>query len=259
MSHVTIVNRSQLFAAATAISAVGFLTIPTPAQAHPMLPLAPLCHQYQFPGNITLRQDNGEVVLFSSYGLEARGPATATGTTGVPAQGTVSGGMNGLKNVDFTIHFNDAVGGQIHYTGTVSDDGYVHGGVVTGQLSGSHSWDLIERPLACVVDPAPPPPPIRLPESNTATLGPKPSLDLPAPAPVPGATVTSDVDVYDVPGGNGNKIGILRSGNKYKLATDNGLPAGPGTTCKPKDWCHLVIPEVKGGNGWVWDEFLQFS
>jgi hypothetical protein len=168
MSHVTIVNRSQLFAAATAISALGLLTIPTPAQAGPMLPLAPLCHQYQFPGNITLRQDNGEVVLFSSYGFEARGVAMATGANGHQAQGTVSGGMNGLKDVDFTIHYNDAVGGQIHYTGTVSDDGYVHGGAQTGQLSGSGHWDLTERPLGCVVDPAPAPAQQPAPPAQTA-------------------------------------------------------------------------------------------
>ena len=72
------------------------------------------------------------------------------------------------------------------------------------------------------------------------------------------ATVISDVDIYDVPGGNGKIIGILRSGRQVKLATDNGLPAAPGQTCKPKDWCHVVIPELPGGSGWVWDEFLKF-
>lgn len=152
---------AQLFAAATAITAAAFLTVTPPAQARPMLPLAPLCHQYQFPGNFSLRWDDGEVVLFSSYGFDARGPTVTTYNTGRQSHGVVSGGMNGLNDVDFTIDG----GGRVpeHYTGTVGDDGYVHGGVVTDQV-GSHHWDSTERPLACVLAPAPapaqqPPPP----------------------------------------------------------------------------------------------------
>jgi hypothetical protein len=67
--------------------------------------------------------------------------------------------------------------------------------------------------------------------------------------------VISDVDVYDVknvPDGAGKVIGILKAGRQVKFATDNGLPAGPGTTCNPMDWCHVVIPELPAGNGWVW-------
>jgi uncharacterized protein YraI len=60
--------------------------------------------------------------------------------------------------------------------------------------------------------------------------------------------VTSDVDVYDVPGGNGNKIGVLRSGRQVPLVG----------SCKPNDWCDVVIPELPGGSGWVWDQFLKF-
>jgi hypothetical protein len=39
MPQLIIVNRSQLFAAATALTAVAFLTVSPPAQAGPMLPL----------------------------------------------------------------------------------------------------------------------------------------------------------------------------------------------------------------------------
>jgi hypothetical protein len=143
---------AQVLAAATAITAMGFLTGPTSAQARPILPLAPLCHQYQFPGNFTLRWDDGEVVLFSSYGLEARGPTATTYNDGRQSHAVVSGGMNGLKNVDFTIDSGSSV--PEHYTGAVADDGYVHGGVVTDQV-GSHHWDSTERPFACVLAPAP--------------------------------------------------------------------------------------------------------
>jgi len=48
MPQLTSVNRSPLFAAATAITAAGFLTLAPPAQAHPMLPfpLAPACRAF---------------------------------------------------------------------------------------------------------------------------------------------------------------------------------------------------------------------
>ena len=73
MSHVTVVNRSQLFAAAAAISAVGFLTVPTPAQAHPMLPLAPPCSQYGFTGGYSIRLPGWQFFMSST------GPTTVGG------------------------------------------------------------------------------------------------------------------------------------------------------------------------------------
>src|SRR5216684_5454676 len=79
MSQSIIVNRSQLLAAATAITAVGFLTVSPPAQAHPMLPLGPACSQYGFPGDFSLKQSNGPVVRFNATGPVASGTATATG------------------------------------------------------------------------------------------------------------------------------------------------------------------------------------
>jgi hypothetical protein len=54
-----------------------------------------------------------------------------------------------------------------------------------------------------------------------------------APAQAPGsptATVTSDVDVYDEPGGGGNVIGILRQGEVVKVVT----------ACPSDDWCALA-------------------
>jgi hypothetical protein len=54
-----------------------------------------------------------------------------------------------------------------------------------------------------------------------------------APAQPPGAptaTVTSDVDVYDVPGGGGKVIGILRQGDVVKVIT----------ACPSDDWCALA-------------------
>ena len=255
MSHLDIVNRSQLFAAATAISAAGLLVIPAPAWAGPMvpLPLAPPCTQYVFTGGFSLRTDDGWQTFFS-----ATGPSTSGGRAVrvnddniTKNTGTVSGGGINGRYVDFNIRYDLSIG-IAHYTGTVGDDGMVHRGVVIFQKDAySTYWDSINGPLGCSTPTAPV---VLAPGVND----PPPHQVGPQAPIVPGATVTSDVDVYDVPGGNGQIIGMLRSGRQVKLATDNGLPAAPGQTCKPKDWCHVVIPELPGGSGWVWDEFLKF-
>jgi len=74
---------------------------------------------------------------------------------------------------------------------------------------------------------SPPPPPVNPP---------------PSPSPTPTATVTSDVDLYDVPGGNGNIIGMLRKGQVIKVAKP----------CPSDDWCDLTDPK-----GSAWGSFLQ--
>jgi hypothetical protein len=105
MSQLTIVNRSQLLAAATAITAVGFLTLSPPAQAHPMLPLplAPACSQWGFPGLFALKQTAlGQTVSFNATGPnvnaamaeandgEYHGPVTGDPTTLNPASSAVN-------------------------------------------------------------------------------------------------------------------------------------------------------------------------
>jgi hypothetical protein len=145
---------AQVLAAATAITAAGFLTGPTPAQAHPMLPLAPPCSQYGFNGDFSIRQDNGWQTFFT-----ATGPSAGTGRAVTIYQdnvtkdkGNVTGGGIQGRNVDVTIRFDAA--GPIRYTGTVGNDGFVHG----GQFAGGH-WDSINGPLACNDPVAPPPAP----------------------------------------------------------------------------------------------------
>lgn len=66
----------------------------------------------------------------------------------------------------------------------------------------------------------------------------------PAPAPAPQlntAAVTGDVDVYDIPGGKGTVIGMLRKGRQVQLT-------GP---CRSDNWCQV------SGQGWVWGDFLN--
>jgi serine/threonine protein kinase len=74
------------------------------------------------------------------------------------------------------------------------------------------------------------------------------------PAPPPGtpqgtgeAVVKDAVDIYDIPDGVGNIIGVLHPGRRVSLVE----PCRDG-------WCHVVLPEMPGGTGWVWGEFLGF-
>ena len=143
---------AQVLAAATAITAAGLLTVAAPAQAHPMLPLAPACSQYGFNGDFSIRQDNGWQTFFT-----ANGPSAGTGRAVTIYQdnvtkdkGNVTGGGIQGRNVDLTVRWDAA--GPVRYTGTVGNDGFVHG----GQFAGGH-WDSINGPLACN-DPVAPPP-----------------------------------------------------------------------------------------------------
>jgi hypothetical protein len=160
MSQSTILTRSQLFAAATVITAVGFLTASPPAQAHPMLPapLAPACSQWAFPGVFTLKQTNGAVVRFNSTGPAASGRAEASTPNGA-LQGSVSGGIQGDK-LDFTIEWagtpaNNNFGGVGGYTGSVGNDGFAHGDTRDRLHQDSAFWDSTV-PLVCSTPAAPP-------------------------------------------------------------------------------------------------------
>ena len=149
---------SQVIAVATAICAVGFLTVAVPAQADPMFPLAPAC-QYGFTGGFGLQQSNGAVVTFDTNGpFEAAGAAHATGTGGSgldTMEGKVSGGLSG-NQLAFTIRWYSGPIGK--YTGTVGDDGFAHGTSFDAVNRESRAtWDAM-FPLSCVQPTAPPPP-----------------------------------------------------------------------------------------------------
>lgn len=57
-------------------------------------------------------------------------------------------------------------------------------------------------------------------------------------------TVTGDVDVYDIPDGVGQVIGMLRQGQQVPLVL-----------CRPDQWCK-IRGNGPGGMAWVWGEFL---
>lgn len=231
-----------LAASATAISAIGLVTGPVPAQAAPTIPLAPACGQYQFNGFFELTQSNDYKVIFAKEkGQALQGDASASHPINayhpdIVLRGTVSGGIEG-NHLDFTVRWdNGSVG---HYWGDVSDDAFAHGTTVDQANTGA-SWDSTVA-LSCVTPAAPaqPPPPPAAPAQ-------------PQPAPAPASAgkfsaVTSDVDVYDAPGGNGNQIGTLRQGEAVVIVG----------SCSPNDWCHVTRvgtpPGVPGPDiGWVW-------
>jgi hypothetical protein len=218
-------------AAATALSAAGFLMASAPAQAYPTVPLAPACLQYGFPGDVQIRQNNGWNVTFSSTGTTASGPATAKGASGATMQGTVSGSIN-QRHVDLAFPWDSGQTG--HYVGDVGDDGKAHG------TTGSASWDTV-FPLSCITQPdAPPPQQPAGPQKTMATV------------------VGENVDVYNIAAGDvpdpddpnapvGVKIGELQVGRQVELAG----------ACNPQDWCKVLVPELTGGVGFVWGH-LQF-
>jgi hypothetical protein len=147
-------------------------------------------------------------------------------------------------------------------SGAISDCRFTDYGV--GFARGTFNTDtvmdnVLGQPAAPV---APPPPPSILPNHGLAGSplsapqshfgtpepavspppGPPVSPPLP-PAPVTAtATVTSDVDLYDVPGGNGNIIGTLRQGQVVKAVK----------ACPSNDWCDLTDPK-----GSAWGSFLH--
>jgi hypothetical protein len=161
MPHSSIVNISQMFTAATVLSAAGFLVSPTPAQASPKFPLAPACNQFGFAGSFSLRQDNGYGVGFSARGTTVAGPAGADGDSGDKLVGRVTGGIKG-RQIDFTIRWNGGASG--HYTGDIADDGSVLRGVTIDQSNANSEFWTANYPLRCMDAPpappvVPPPPP----------------------------------------------------------------------------------------------------
>jgi hypothetical protein len=146
--------------AATAITAVGFLTVSPPAQAHPMLPVAPPCGRYDFPAVFTLEQSNGDTVQLHGNYQDATGPAVATGGTyGALHASEVAGGItfaevvDGYPRTNFDILWDSGAIGR--YTGRVDSNGFAHGDTYDATAPDAHiaHWDATV-PLVCTNTPA---------------------------------------------------------------------------------------------------------
>jgi hypothetical protein len=247
MSVATIGNGPQLLAIATAIGAVGFLTVAPPTQADPRAPhpLAPACDNYVFNGEFRIRGtprnfiegDARWEVSFASTGKSAgTGPAVVTFDDGGRVTGRVIEGWVAGQAIEFRIMWDN--NSAWDFWGGVSDDGIARGGErLVGGDSKDADWYSL-TPLAC----------------STPAAAPAPAQQ-PAPPQKRVATVTGDVDVYniaadDVPeedGVVGEKIGMLRAGQQVEI----------GDPCGANDWCKVISSELPGGIGFVFGN-LQF-
>jgi hypothetical protein len=228
MSLSTIGKTSQLFALAAAISPVGFLTIPAPAQA------APACASVEFyQGKFDMWQDDGILATVPGYGTSVANPADYNvPNQTAPTYGNATGGINGFQ-ISIVVSWTKGpgAGGETQYLGQIADNGTSATG--TAQLIGSANkvnWSTHGNALKCVPPAAPAPPPAEPPAQAPAQAP-------PAQPAAPTATVTSDVDLYDVPGGGGNIIGQLRKGQVVTLDTTKN------STCPPQDWCVFSNPK----------------
>ncbi len=102
--------------------------------------------------------------------------------------------------------------------------------------------------------PAPRPTPTRTDIGAPVIVPDPPAPQPPAPLPQPpvppppttNATVNADVDLYDVPGGDGNVVGVLREGQQLHLLER-----------RADHWCHVSGTAVAGHDtGWAWGDFI---
>lgn len=223
-------------AAVTAIGAAGILAVPPAAHAAPW---DPPCQEWKRNGALVINTESSRVEI-SWDGVTARGPAKLflrdRSTTPLNT-GTVSGGISGGR-LDFTIKWSDHEAflfhGPEHFTGNVDPEWGRPSGTATDYQGVRTDWVANEAFDCAKRAPAPKPP----------------AQSAPAPAAKKTATVTGDVDVYNIAWGEepdengvaGAKIGMLRAGQQVELAG----------ACNPNDWCKVLSPELPGGDGFVW-------
>jgi hypothetical protein len=216
-------------AAATAIGAVGFLTVPVPAHATPTFPLTPAGRCIFKTASQVLVWQGFDVNLNASALTTISGDATyfeAGHTDSFYTKGTVSGGIDGTRFDAWAIWDSGAGAGTTnHFEGQVNDDGSASG-IAYSSLGDSAARRWVTK-------------------SNNGIVC-EEAAAAPAPAAAPtAATVTSDVDVYNVknePDGAGHVVGMLSSGSQVQLVG----------SCQPQSWCQVSGAAVPGGQGWVW-------
>jgi hypothetical protein len=142
--QANIFDRSLLFAAATEMIALGFVTGAAPAQAAPEA-----CSQYAFNGQQFLISgaNIGEVVVDAGTGTTIVGEASTFGDDGRAVRGWVrDGGIQG-RDINFSISWIEPSDTVWTFKGTVADDGLVHRGLMHGP-GFMGLWDS-SSPLAC--------------------------------------------------------------------------------------------------------------
>jgi hypothetical protein len=134
----------QLFAATTAMTALGLLTAAAPARAAPAA-----CSQYAFNGQQFLISgaNIGEVVVDAGTGTTFVGEASTFGDDGRAVHGFIRDGDIQGRDINFTISWIEPSDSTWTFKGTVSDDGLVHRGLMHGP-GFMGLWDSTS-PLAC--------------------------------------------------------------------------------------------------------------
>ena len=222
-------------AAAAAIGAAGILPVPPAVHAAPW---DPPCQEWKLNGALFINTENSHVSI-SWDGFTAKGPALLYLKDNSTTQntGTVSGGISGGR-VDFTIKWSDRepflFHGPEHFIGNVDPEWGRPSGTATDYQGVRTDWVANETFDCAKRAPAPKPP----------------AQSAPAPAAKKTATVTGDVDVYNIAWGEepdengvvGVKIGMLSAGDTVEL----------GGPCKPNDWCKVLTPKLPGNLGFIW-------
>jgi hypothetical protein len=136
--------RFRLSAAAMAMIASGLLGDAPPAQAAPES-----CSQYAFNGDFFINGANmGEVTVTDvPPGTRFAGQASTIGDDGRAVHGFIQGGTIRDRKIDFTISWIEESDTTWTFTGTISDDGLVHRGIMHGP-GFMGLWDST-TPLAC--------------------------------------------------------------------------------------------------------------
>ena len=212
-------QKTLIAASAAAISAIGLLTVPAPAQA------APACDVYGFAGNVTIREDYGDGfrdVSFSANGSTAGGPATTKDSKGFTSTGTISGGIieNGPR-INLTFFEKAGAIDGYNYTGVIREGDLI----ATGE-QGDVPWSTL-APLACLQTGAQQDP------------GPKPGDHM--------FQLTGDVDMFDKSDGKGNKLPGFADGGE-------GAPLVNLLGCTKANWCNIVTADNQFV--WVWGSFV---
>ena len=226
MRRVTYRMRPGPLAAAAAIAVAALVAGPAPESA--------AACKYEFPGTFVLNQDNGFRVEFPATGRSINATATSyNNRQEVANTGTALGSIQGDKEVQFSITWSG--GDQGVYNGEIGENGKVW-----GQTWQSRNLEFPEAVwnsvtlLTCVQEAPPPQQQQPPPQQQTPPQQNAPPEQLTA-------KVNADVDVYDVPGGEGNIIDVLRKGDVVPIPRP----------CPPEVWCEVT------GKGWVWGNFLQ--
>jgi hypothetical protein len=199
----------------------------------------PICSEWDLTGKWYINQTNGFDVIFQivQTGTQLSGDAWYYAKNNSDGRhGSLEGHLNGDLFV-IVAHWDGAGAGE--YSGYITPKGLIAGNTTDlsntssrARWSGDYRYPAKYKVAAAAPAPAAPSKPLN-------KLGKRPIL---AKLGQKTVNVINDVEVYDAPNGQGNKIGELKAPNTVKLAE----------ACQ-NNWCHVLGPAVPTGNGWVYD------